>query len=153
MLRGRSRTFDSILPHTRDCPWGSVQIVAACVIVDVHERPSGVPRYLASLEIEVEIAPLAVGDYVVAPGVLVERKTVRSAHTAIVQGTFWAQIGRLRRDSARHYLLLEGANVDHGPLPPAAIRGVCLAVTEQNIHVIRSTSPYDSALWLARLAA
>ena len=123
------------------------------IIVDVHERPSQVPQYLERLGVEVQVEALPVGDYVVARGVIVERKTVRSLHTAVAQGTFWAQIGRLRKGASHPFLLIEGPNLDHGALPQNSVRGVCLAVMEQGIHVVRATTAGDSALWLARLGA
>jgi ERCC4-type nuclease len=123
------------------------------VVCDVHERASGVPVWLERLGVDVRVECMKVGDYRVAPGALVERKTVRSVHTAVVEGTFWAQIGRLRRNTREAFLLIEGANLDHGSLSPASIRGVCLAVMEQGIRLIRATTPHDSALWLMRLGA
>jgi ERCC4-type nuclease len=123
------------------------------VVCDVHERPSRVPAWLARLGVDVRVESLKVGDYRVAPEVLVERKTVRSVHTAVAEGTFWAQIGRLRRSTREAFLLIEGANLDHGSLSPPSIRGVCLSVMEQGIHLIRASTPYDSALWLIRLCA
>jgi ERCC4-type nuclease len=123
------------------------------ILVDVHERPSRVPWCLERLGLNVQLEALAVGDYVVATGVIVERKTVRSLHTAVAEGTFWAQLGRLRRCASQPFLLLEGPNLDHGSLSQKSIRGVCLAVMEQGIHVIRATTAQDSAVWLARLSA
>jgi ERCC4-type nuclease len=83
---------------------------------------------------------------------LVERKAVRDLHLSIVQEQFWRQIGRLSRTSKRPYLLVEGGDLDDGPLRPASVRGALLAVEELDIGVIRSAGPADSALWLMLLA-
>jgi ERCC4-type nuclease len=131
----------------------TLRYIRNIIIADVHEQPSRVPSCLERLGVEVCVEALAVGDYVVARGVIVERKTVRSMHTAVAQGSFWAQIGRLRRGASDPFLLIEGPNLDHGSLGQNAIRGVCLAVMEQGIHVIRAMTVHDSALWLARLGA
>jgi DNA excision repair protein ERCC-4 len=122
------------------------------VVVDVHEGVCGVVRALQDLGCDVECAPLRVGDYVVARGVVVERKTVRDLHLSVLQGRFWRQVGTLRAAVPRPYLLIEGVDLDAGPLAPNAVRGVCLAVLEQGVPILRSSDTDDSALWLARLA-
>jgi ERCC4-type nuclease len=92
-----------------------------------------------------------VADYI-AGAALVERKSVRDLHLAIIQGRFWPQIGRLSRTTMRPYLLVEGTDLDAGPLSGGSVRGALLAVTELGIGVIWSSGPADSALWLKILA-
>jgi ERCC4-type nuclease len=123
------------------------------VLADVHEGGSGVPDRLARLGMQVTVRHLPIGDYAVAKDVLVERKSIADFHESVLQGRFWRQIGSLRRASARPFLLLEGADVDRGPLAPNAVRGIVLAVLEQGVAVLRSSGVDDSALWLVRLAA
>jgi len=53
------------------------------ILADVHELPSGVPGRLAALGVEVESGALAAGDYCVARGVLVERKSVLDLHDSL----------------------------------------------------------------------
>jgi ERCC4-type nuclease len=65
-------------------------------IADIHERPSRVPALLNERGATVEITHLLAGDYQLRGSALVERKTVRGMHIAIVAGTFWSQVGRLR---------------------------------------------------------
>jgi DNA excision repair protein ERCC-4 len=57
------------------------------ILVDSHEGKS-VVRALLALEARVTVRSLPVGDYLVATGVLVERKTVRDLHLSIVDGRF-----------------------------------------------------------------
>lgn len=122
------------------------------IVADVREEPSGVPAHLAIHGVDVEIERLANGDYDVGGGALVERKTVRGLHLAIVRGTFWPQLGRLRRAARLPYLLVEGEHLDNGPLTPAAVRGACLALTDLGLTLLRSEDAADSAHWLTRLA-
>jgi DNA excision repair protein ERCC-4 len=122
------------------------------VIADTHERPSGVPRLLRELGIAVETRRLWAGDYELGECAIVERKTVRGLHAAVIQGKFWPLLGRVREAARFPYLLVEGRDLDDGPLTPAAIRGVCVALMDLGVDVIRSTGPRDSALWLHRLA-
>jgi Fanconi anemia group M protein len=122
------------------------------VFADVHERASGIPRLLAEAGVEVTVLRLAAGDYVVGAGGLVERKSVLDLHGSIINGRFWAQIGKLRAASAQPYLLIEGRDLDDGPLEPNAIRGACIAALELKVALIRTVGPADTARWLHRLA-
>lgn len=56
------------------------------IVVDVHERQSGIADTLAELEAEVETAPLPAGDYAVGADTLVERKRVLDLHAAVLKG-------------------------------------------------------------------
>jgi len=123
------------------------------IVVDVHETKSGIPVVLEEeLGAEVEIAALPAGDYAVGSDTLVERKRVLDLHAAVLKGRLWPQVAKLRAAAAFPYLLLEGTDIDRGPLAPAAVRGVCLAVIDQGIALLRSGQPRDSALWIHRLA-
>lgn len=128
-------------------PTNSVRIV-----IDVHEGKSGIPALLEELGAEVEIAALRAGDYAVSEDTLVERKRVLDLHSAVIKGHFWRQLGKLRAASAFPYLLVEGSDLDRGPLAPNAVRGVCLATIDQGIALLRSVHQRDSAAWLHRLA-
>lgn len=98
------------------------------IVVDVHEEQSGIPATLArELGADVELASLPAGDYAVGSATLVERKRVRDLHSAVVKGGLWPQLGKLRVAAAFPYLLVEGTDIDRGPLHANAVRGVCLA--------------------------
>jgi ERCC4-type nuclease len=101
---------------------------AVKIIVDIHERSSGITE------------------------TLVERKRVFDLHGAIIKGRFWAQLGKLRAACSFPCLLVEGSDIDRGPVHANAIRGACLAVIDQGVAFLRSGYQRDSALWLHRLA-
>jgi ERCC4-type nuclease len=122
------------------------------IVVDVHERQSGIAETLIELGAEVEFAPLPAGDYAVGVDTLVERKRVLDLHGAVLKGRLWPQLGKLRGACAFPYLLVEGTDIDRGPLHHNAVRGVCLAVIDQGIALLRSGYQRDSALWIHRLA-
>jgi ERCC4-type nuclease len=122
------------------------------LIVDSREREGRLLIALRRLGVPTEVRELAVGDYI-AGAAIVERKSVRDLHLSIMQKRFWPQIGRLSRAARHPYLLVEGLDVDAGPLRPESVRGAILAVSELGIDIIRSNSPADSALWLKLLAA
>ena len=119
--------------------------------MDSHEGERIVAA-LADLGARVSVRRLPAGDYLVAPGVLVERKSVRDLHLSVVAGRFWRQIGKLRAASQRRYLLIEGLDLYEGPLSPNAVRGTCIAVTAQAVSLLWSRDVEDSASWLVRLA-
>lgn len=122
------------------------------IIVDVHERQSGIADTLRELGAQVEIASLPAGDYAVGADTLVERKRVLDLHAAVLKGRLWPQLGKLRAACAFPYLLIEGTDIDRGPLHHNAVRGACLAVIDQGIALLRTGYQRDSALWIHRLA-
>ena len=95
---------------------------------------------------------LGVGDYAIGRTVVVERKRVDDLHGSVIRGRFWAQIGRLRVSVLDPYLLVEGPDLDDGPLSPQAVRGCLVTAADLGVRLLRSTDAADSALWLHRLA-
>src|SRR3990172_1008335 len=123
------------------------------IVVDVHEEQSGIPKVLSEeLGAEVEMVALPAGDYWVGVDTLVERKRVGDLHAAVMKGRLWPQMAKLRAAEGFPYFLLEGTDIDRGPLQANAVRGVCLAIVDQGIALLRRGQPRDSALWLPRLA-
>jgi DNA excision repair protein ERCC-4 len=125
---------------------------AALVVADVHERTSGVPALLEQLDVRVEVAALPAGDYAIGAKVVVERKSMPDLHETVVRGRFWRQIDKLRRACRYPFLLVEGPHIDDGPIPPKAIRGICVAAITHGIRLVRTEDRHDSAMWLHALA-
>jgi ERCC4-type nuclease len=122
------------------------------IVVDVFESRSGIVDMLRNRGFEVEIRRLPVADYDLAGGILVERKTIFDFQLSLERGRLWRQLGELRDRARLPYLLLEGRNLDRGPVSGSAVRGACLAVIGQGVPVIASTDSADSAIWLHLLA-
>jgi ERCC4-type nuclease len=122
------------------------------IVCDVHEIRSGVPAHLAGLGAEVEIRALERGDYSVAVNALVERKTIPDLHSSIVKGRFWAQIAKIRL-ARRSYLLLEGRSLYSGSVAKEAVRGLCVAVADLGVTIVRTENARDTAAWLIEIAA
>jgi DNA excision repair protein ERCC-4 len=122
------------------------------VTADVYEQTSGVPRRLEELGLTVASTRLPVGDYLFGASI-VERKTVIDLHLSVLQGRLWSQLWNLRRTQHAAHLLVEGPDIDDGPLSRRAVRGVLLSVAGMRVTVVRSTDPSDSAEWLAVLAS
>jgi ERCC4-type nuclease len=121
------------------------------ITVDVRERRSGMPALLSELGAEVVLVTLAVGDYAFGDRV-VERKSVTDLLASLKGDRLWGQVGALRRDPRRAYLMVEGAELDAGPVPPRALRGAILKVLDNGIRVLRTSSRWDSAIRLDLLA-
>lgn len=94
---------------------------------------------------------LAVGDYAVGERV-VERKAVADLHASLESDRIWGQVGALRRDPRRAYLIVEGHDLDAGPVAPRALRGALFKIADNGIRLLRTASSEDSALWLSVLA-
>jgi ERCC4-type nuclease len=122
------------------------------ITADSFERRSEIPRFLEELGASVCIERLRVGDYDVGGNTLVERKSVLDLHSCLVSRRLWVQLGGLRKEARYPFLLVEGADIDDGPLSPASLRGACLSAMRLGIRLIRTTDPQDSALWMYRLA-
>jgi ERCC4-type nuclease len=120
-------------------------------VIDSRE-PEGMCALLQDVGLTVAKKRLWAGDYEVGDRAIVERKTVRGLHLAIVNGDFWPQVGRVRNVARFAYLVIEGRRLDAGPLTPAAVRGICIAVMDLGVHVIRTDDLNDTARWLQRLA-
>jgi ERCC4-type nuclease len=123
----------------------------ALIVVDSREKESRLLATLRERGMQTEVRRLATGDYI-AGSAVVERKSVRDLHCSIIEKRFWPQVGRLSRAARHPYLLVEGTDIDAGPLRPASVRGAILAVQELGIGFIRTDGPRDSALWLEILA-
>jgi ERCC4-type nuclease len=124
----------------------------AKIKVDIFERRSELAELLEALGASVEVARLPFGDFDVGEETLVERKSVLDLHGSLVAERFWRQLDGLRQNCRYPFLLVEGRNLDVGPIPPAAIRGTCIAALRQGIRLLRTVDQADSALWLYRLA-
>jgi len=81
------------------------------IIADARERKSGIPDLLKSIGIGIEIKTLQVGDYIVAPETIVERKSIRDLITSIFDGRLFDQCSRLKTHFQFPIILMEG-NVD-----------------------------------------
>jgi DNA excision repair protein ERCC-4 len=122
------------------------------ITADVDEEASGVPFLLEQLGAHVERRRLRFGDYVVGPETVVERKSALDLHKTIAAGRLWPQMGRLRRAGRWPYLIIEGGRLWQGPVGADAVRGLCLAVSDLGIAVLRTDDADDTARWLYRLA-
>jgi len=61
------------------------------IIVDERERKSGIPELLKSIGLNLEMKTLPIGDYIVAPETIVERKSIRDLMASVFDGRLFDQ--------------------------------------------------------------
>jgi len=81
------------------------------IIVDDREQKSGIPNLLKSVGLNVEMKTLPIGDYIVAPETIVERKSIRDLLASVFDGRLFDQCTRLKENFEHPIILMEG-NVD-----------------------------------------
>ena len=81
------------------------------IVVDEREKKSGIPGILKGIGISLEIKTLPIGDYIVAPETVVERKTISDLVSSIFDGRLFDQCNRLKEHYQFPILLIEG-NID-----------------------------------------
>lgn len=78
------------------------------IVVDEREKKSGIPGLLRAVGINLEIKTLPIGDYIVAPETIVERKSVSDLISSIFDGRLFDQCNRLKEHFAHPVILMEG---------------------------------------------
>jgi DNA excision repair protein ERCC-4 len=81
------------------------------IIVDERERKSGIPDLLKAVGMGVEMKTLPIGDYIVAPETIVERKSIKDLMASVFDGRLYDQCNRLKENFEHPIVLVEG-NVD-----------------------------------------
>ncbi len=81
------------------------------IVIDERERKSGIPDLLKAVGMNTEVKTLEVGDYIVAPETVVERKSIRDLMSSVFDGRLFDQCTRLKEHFQSPVLLMEG-NVD-----------------------------------------
>ena len=103
---------------------------------------------MAAAGVHVQLADLPVGDYVLGPGLAVERKGPADLGASIRDGRLFDQAERLQSVFPQAVLLLEG----EPRIAEDAWRGAVCRLIEDGFTVLHSLDADDSAAWLVRLA-
>ena len=78
------------------------------IIVDERERKSRIADLLKKIGVQTEIKTLPIGDYIVAPETVIERKTIHDLVSSVFDGRLYDQCSRLKEHYKYPILLLEG---------------------------------------------
>jgi DNA excision repair protein ERCC-4 len=81
------------------------------IVIDDREKKSGIPDLLKSVGLNIEMKTLPIGDYIVAPETIVERKSIRDLMASVFDGRLFDQCTRLKEHFEHPVVLMEG-NVD-----------------------------------------
>ena len=81
------------------------------IVVDERERKSGIPELLKSVGMNLEMKTLPIGDYIVGPETIIERKSIRDLMASVFDGRLFDQCSRLKEHFENPVVLMEG-NVD-----------------------------------------
>ncbi len=81
------------------------------MVIDERERKSGIPDLIKQIGVKVETMNLPVGDYIVAPETIVERKSVNDFISSVFDGRLFDQCSRLKEHFEHPSIVIEG-NVD-----------------------------------------
>lgn len=124
------------------------------IAVDHREERSGVTAILEALpNVTVDRAALEIGDYGIAPGVFVERKSAADFSASIVDRRMFQQVAAAKERGVVLMVLLEGDPLDAGRLHDNAVIGAIsyLAVIE-GLRIVSVPSVHYSAQMLATMA-
>jgi DNA excision repair protein ERCC-4 len=119
------------------------------VLVDHRERGSSIPEALVAAGLDVRLTDLPVGDYVLGPGLAIERKGPNDLGASIRDGRLFDQAMRLQSAYVQAVLLIEG---EPRGISEDAWRGAVCRLVEDGITVLHSLDAEDSAAWIHRLA-
>nr|WP_281366597.1 ERCC4 domain-containing protein [Nocardioides thalensis] len=117
-------------------------------MVDHRERQSTIPAALVAAGLDVRLTDLPVGDYVLGPGLAVERKGPSDLGASIRDGRIFDQAVRLQSAFPQAVLVVEG----EPRMAQDAWRGAVCRLIEDGFTVVHSLDADDSAAWIARLA-
>ena len=126
------------------------------IVIDDRERKSGIPELIKKIGINVEIKTLQVGDYIVSPETVVERKSIQDFMSSIFDGRLFDQCNRLKENFQFPIILLEG-NVDEiediTENPLVFYGAMSTIVIDFKIPIIPTPSASDTAKLLVAMCS
>jgi Fanconi anemia group M protein len=124
------------------------------IVVDIHERDSGMAERLRALGCVIEEASLDAGDYLVGGTVGIERKTVTDFVISLTRGRLFSQLVALQASVARPVLIIEGDRRHISQrLHPNSVRGLLITVgVEWGVPILWSADVGETAAFLHLIA-
>lgn len=125
------------------------------ITVDVRESRSGLTQQLEKSQVvSVQFAELAVGDFVLSPDVVVERKAATDFIASIMDKRLFGQVAQMKATFLRPIILIEGDVFStRSAIAPDALRGALswLSVIE-GISLVHTKTPTESASFIEVMA-
>ena len=116
------------------------------VTIDYREKPSGLLELLRCDEVDIKVAKVAYGDYVINDAITIERKTGRDFLISLIDGRLFSQMSNLKRYCIHPVLLIEGSPFKTDlAFDERAIRGALISIQAiWYVPVLYSRSKEDS---------
>lgn len=141
-------------------------MVPVRVVIDERERRSRIPELIQIAGGFVDFAQLPVGDYIVAPDEVVERKTVQDLVSSVYDGRLFIQCSQLLKHFSKPLIVIQGdiadleitTNADEiharrlQERIPLAYEALATVVAEFRIPIIHTPSAEYTARLLLTLA-
>ena len=126
------------------------------IIVDEREKKSGIPDLLKAIGMNIELKTLTIGDYIVAPETVIERKSIKDLLSSIFDGRLFDQCSRLKEHFQNPIILLEG-NVDEIEVitenPLVFYGALSSVVIDFKIPIIPTPSAFHTAKLLVSMTS
>lgn len=126
------------------------------IVADERERKCGIPALLREAGLGLEVRTLPVGDYIVGPETIVERKSVHDLVSSVFDGRLFDQCARLRDNFALPLIAVEGNpdEVEAVAENPLVFYGAVSRVAiDYRIPIVPTPSASHTARLLVALAA
>src|SRR3989442_13134832 len=120
------------------------------MIIVERERKSGIPDLIREVGVKVEMTNLPIGDYIVAPETVVERKSVYDFISSVFDGRLFDQCSRLKEHFEHPTIIIEGNvdEIDQFTENPLFLYGsVSSIVLDFKILVVPIPNSFHSAKW------
>lgn len=120
------------------------------ILVDIHERESGIPELLEKFGVPFEIVPLEVGDYLISSKILIERKTLRDFANSLKSKRLHNQLYNLREKAEIPLIFLEGKEIygTKGIHTKGLMGAISFIIVELGIPIIFSDSKIRTAEYI-----
>ena len=126
------------------------------IVADERERKCGIPALLREAGVGLEVRTLPVGDYIVGPETVAERKSVHDLVSSVFDGRLFDQCARLRDNFALPLIVVEGNpdEVEAVAENPLVFYGaVSRVAVDYRIPIVPTPSASHTARLLVTLAA
>ncbi len=127
------------------------------IIIDIHEKNSLIISEIANNNIDLEIQPLKIGDYLIG-SIIIERKTINDFISSMLNKRMIEQLKQMQKYQNR-LLIIEGnqevlySDNLETKLNPNAVRGFILSIiTNYNTNIIFTKNYQETSKFLIILA-
>jgi DNA excision repair protein ERCC-4 len=125
------------------------------IVVDKRERGSKIPKLLQEAGINVDLATLIVGDYIISSNIAIERKSVIDYIRSLYDGRLYIQCAQLYRHFSFPLLILEGDFNDLRDLNVRLndyYRSIAIIIIDFKISIVHTSTIEDTKELLKALA-